>query len=421
MNAKRVLAGCFGAILLLSAGRAAAAEDNTFKVYWKDGIRGESGDGAFKWKLGGRMQYDASFYDQDGQNQKLFGEVHDGFAFRRARFELEGTIYERFIFKTQYDFADGNPAIKDMYVGMTGVPWLGRLRFGQAYEPISIDQLTSSKYSEYLERGLTTTFTGDRNPGIMANNSFLGDRITYQAGIFRNGSDISGNSDGDGTWSATGRLTGLPWYGDENQLLHLGLGLRYVNVAGKTSFAARPESKQAPKMADTKSFDANSYLVVGPEAVFLYGPFSLQGEYMHVTTDAPAVGDPTFGAYTASASWWITGESRKFKTDVAEFDRVKPKRNLFQSGGLGAWELTLRYSNLDLNDSNIVSGVQKGIAGGQMGDITAGVNWQWNPNMRMMFNYVHSDLKNDTKDPSNNIIRVGSNVDSFSVRWQVDF
>lgn len=133
-------------------------------------------------------------------------------------------------------------------------------------------------------------------------------------------------------------------------------------------FSARPEAHLAPKFADKGNFKAAQYFTLGPEMAFVYGPFSLQGEYIYANTDAPQVDDPNFYAYTFAVSYWLTGETRRFKTDVAEFDRVKPKRNLLQGGGCGAWELALRYSYLDLNDGLVL--------GGKLSDVTVGLNWQ---------------------------------------------
>jgi phosphate-selective porin OprO/OprP len=70
-------------------------------------------------------------------------------------------------------------------------------------------------------------------------------------------------------------------------------------------------------------------------------------------------------------------------------------------GGLGAWEVGVRYSQVDLNDS-IVSG-------GELDDITIGLNWHLNPNVRVMLNYVRADL-DDVGD-----------ADIFQTRFQVDF
>lgn len=410
---KRV-SGLFCAVLLGFGAQGAQAQDTTFKVFWKEGIRGESGDGDFKWKLGGRLQYDAAFFNQSDNNQTSFPKVHDGSEFRRARLELEGTIYQRFIFKTQYDFADGKPAIKDAYLGVTGIPYVGRVRLGQSIEPVSLDQISSSKYSEFMERGLTTAFAPDRNPGINFNNSFFDDRITYGLGVFRAGDDTTGNSGGDGSWNVAGRVTGLPWYEEEAKLVSIGVSGVFVDVSGQANFNARPETHLAPKMADTNfsvnnpatKFFANNYYTIVPEAVFLYGPFSLQGEYAFTNTEAPDVGNPNFNAFTVSASYWLTGENRSFKTATAEFDRVKPKINFLQGGtGLGAWEVALRYSYLDLTDSQIT--------GGKISDVTAGVNWQWNPNMRLMLNYVHSDVEDKNK--------LSGTLNTYQIRAQVDF
>lgn len=46
---------------------------------------------------------------------------------------------------------------------------------------------------------------------------------------------------------------------------------------------------------------------------------------------------------------------------------------------MGAWELILRYSNLDLNDGAIL--------GGEMNAVTAGLNWYLSPAVRAIFNY----------------------------------
>lgn len=42
-------------------------------------------------------------------------------------------------------------------------------------------------------------------------------------------------------------------------------------------------------------------------------------------------------------------------------------------------------SHIDLEDS--------GYNGGELSDITLGINWYLNPNMKVMLNYVHGELK----------------------------
>jgi phosphate-selective porin OprO/OprP len=68
-------------------------------------------------------------------------------------------------------------------------------------------------------------------------------------------------------------------------------------------------------------------------------------------------------------------------------------------------EIALRYSTLDLNDGAVVQG-------GELDDITLGFNWYFNPNMRLMFNYVHGSFERGLTDEE---------IDAFLVRWQVDW
>lgn len=149
---------------------------------------------------------------------------------------------------------------------------------------------------------------------------------------------------------------------------------------------------------DTETFEADEYDLFGAEAAMVYGPFSLQGEFMHAATNTLDSMDPSFSGFYVMASYFLTGENRAYKGGL--FSRVKPKRN-FGAGGPGAWELAARYSRVDLTDGDI--------EGGELDDVSVGLNWYLNPNTRFMFGYVHADLD-----------AVGE-ADMFQMRAQVDF
>jgi phosphate-selective porin OprO/OprP len=51
--------------------------------------------------------------------------------------------------------------------------------------------------------------------------------------------------------------------------------------------------------------------------------------------------------------------------------------------GKGAWQVGIRYAQLDLSD--------EGIDGGIVQDVTLGLNWFLNPNMKVQWNYVYMD------------------------------
>jgi phosphate-selective porin OprO and OprP len=112
---------------------------------------------------------------------------------------------------------------------------------------------------------------------------------------------------------------------------------------------------------------------------------------------------PTFDGFYIMGTWFITGEHRNYKRSSGTFDRVFPEHN-FTDGGIGAWELAVRYSYTDLNDD--------GVIGGRLNDITGGVNWYLNPNSKIQFNYVNAKVDRGTTEGTAHI---------FQGRFAVDF
>ena len=63
--------------------------------------------------------------------------------------------------------------------------------------------------------------------------------------------------------------------------------------------------------------------------------------------------------------------------------RMKPAWGRIQPGR-AAWEVAARYSYLNLNDGPVQGGILSGT--------TVGLNWYWNPNMKIQFEYL-DDLR----------------------------
>lgn len=396
-------------------------------VYWKEGLRldstKETEDGVkpFQLKIGGRIQNDWGWFTAD-DDLKSVADTGTGTEFRRARIAIEGKIYEDYEFKAQYDFA-GDPDFKDVYMAANNVPVAGQLKVGHFKEPASLEELTSSKYITFMERALPNVFSPSRNTGFQAMNSFVDDRMTAAAGVFRETDDL-GFGEGGGNWALTGRVTGLPWYAEEGRkLVHVGAWGSYRNTSDDDlRVRQRPEAHLPGRFVDT--FDqvgaVDDSALFGVEAALVYGPFSAQTEYTWQSLNRVSGEDVSFQGFYIYGSYFITGEHRPYKTGAGAFDKVKPKKNfqISKNTGPGAWEIALRYSHLDLDDEDV--------RGGKEDNITAGVNWYLNPNMRIMLNYIHAWVEREetivvdagTPDEET-FLPVDGDFDGFMTRFQV--
>jgi phosphate-selective porin OprO and OprP len=374
----------------LLAAPATQAQDD-WSTKWNNGFKVESADGKFKLGFGGRVQADYTFASTDGD----LPEIEDGFEFRRARMFIEGTVYENVEFKIQYDFAGGDAAAKDIYVGLVD-DW-GKVRFGQFKEAFSLEELTSSKYITFVERSLPVlAFAPSRNVGVGFSGK-RGDTFDWGVGAFYEDDD-AGISISEDSYNVTGRVSYRPLYEDKGaRLIHLGLGASIQERDGSLRYRARPEAHLTPRLVDTGNFAGSGSTLLGGELAGVFGPFWFSSELIQASTDAPALGDPTMSGAYVQAGWMLTGETKSFSGGT--FGRQRPKVNY--GPGKGAWEVALRYSTVDLSDA--------GIAGGEQDDITAALNWYLNPVTRLMLNVVRADVQD-----------VGE-ADFILVRWAIDF
>jgi len=123
----------------------------------------------------------------------------------------------------------------------------------------------------------------------------------------------------------------------------------------------------------------DNYLTLGAELAVVQGRFSSQAEYVRVKLDRDLASDPTFDGWYAQTGWFLTNDSRPYSHKGAKFKGVKPN-SVVGKGGIGAWEVALRYSTIDLNDGDIV--------GGEMDNVTLGLNWFPTAGLRVSANYI---------------------------------
>ena len=399
--------------------------DKALITTWNNGFEARSKNGDFRFRPGGLIQFDSSFLNTDRDLLVPpavggIGSNPDSLQFRRARICLEGTAYEVFDFKFEWDFANfvtpgapsagqpvvSTPGLTEMWGQWTQIPYLGIVRVGNQKEPLGLEHVESIRYLSFIEPSylfdlVFGPFNLGFSPGIQVLNWSDDQETTWQFGAFGNESDGFGYSINN-DWALTGRATHLLWYDEPSNgryLWEVGMSgsIRTpdegaVRLRTRGDIRSGPPGVLNPIYTDTGGLLSDQQDVVAFETFAQAGPWSLQGEYagswIQDATQPAGVdhGTPFFHGGYIELLYFLTGDCRTFNKQLAIPDRTVPLENAFLvetadgcNSGRGAWQLGIRYSAVDLNDN--------GINGGILNSGTLGLNWFPNPNTIVQFNY----------------------------------
>lgn len=408
--------------------QASSSDDPlAMKASWKHGLSLSNKAGDFKVHIGGRTQFDTAWFGvpQDVQNDPtIANRWGDGVDFRRVRLKVDGTMYDFIDWAAQVDFVnavraggvnENVPAATDLWWTFTKMPVVGNIRVGNQKEPIGFEHLVSSRFLPFMERSFNQdAFNGGFNngftPGVSAFDSALDEQMTWAIGVYKptnNGFIFSTNT---GDYATTGRLTFLPWYEDHGkELLHLGFSARQASTFNDSMrFRTRGPVRSGTSAvwalaADTGNISGDNQQWLNTELVAVNGSWTFQAEYLTSWVQSASsptgvpVGTAFFHGGYAQVFYYLTGEHDEYSRKSAVFERVVPKQNAQPGRGLwpmcgGAWQVGVRYNYLDLNDD--------AIRGGVLHDMTAGLNWFLNPNMKLQWNYsaTHRESGSGTGD-----------------------
>jgi phosphate-selective porin OprO/OprP len=361
-------------------------------------------------RLRGRVEADAIFASQNPKDKLLFGNFENAVGFRRARLGAEGDVAEQTRWVAEFDFAGGNIAFKDVFVAINKLPVVREIRVGHQAEPFSLEGFTRSVWFPFTERSPAYTFDPARNWGVAIYSYDDDQRIFFQAGAFRSGTDNNtGNDIGDGNDMAyTGRLVFMPIYEDSEDslyLLHVGgaASQRYpknntvrFNQGPQSTLLQTSDNPVIP-FEPSISIPSTQYQLYNLQAALVLGPLSFQAEW-NATNVTQIGGGPVFlqGAYVFG-SLFLTGEHREYNREIGTFWMphvnspfmcTDDSKTIGQ--GPGAWELTARWAWLDFDSPNLQPQPNGLKVGNRVTTWTFGINWYLNDRVRLMFDYVHA-------------------------------
>lgn len=412
----------------LAFAAPASAEDNAFEGmagpygerlrYDEKGLTLTFPEPDVKLNIGGRLHIDAG---AAGFSRPGLPEAFpDNVAVRRAWIEPTLTIGRDWVIAFQYDFSDPILPINDAFVAWKGVPDT-ILTLGNMKVPFSLEWLQSNNDTLFTERSLANAFVPDRRSGFAVGHH--GQAWTTVAGVF--GNAASNGITGDGV-AAAARATWAPIL-EERETLHLGLAGIYRRRArgdGDFGFSTPAETFLfARPFVDTGDLpDVARASRIGTEFAYRNGPFLLQAEYIHAEIEQFAgPGGPVpvlgFQGGYVEAALVLNGEGRAYAltpqggTTYATFKGVRVAEGQRVSrGGIGVFELAARYSAIDLN--------ARGFRGGTERDVTLGLSWYPEPNLRLITNYVHGRVRpGDAQSDTFNLVPFS--VDTVIARLQI--
>jgi len=339
-------------------------------------------DNSYKWRIGGRLHADAIAFNSD------IRDAGSGTQIRRARIGITGTFRKDWQAKFEYDFTgSGRGGIRDAYLRWSGqIPVA--VTAGHFKVPFSLEEMASTNDFPFMERSLANAPVASllsRQVGIGV-SARIRDTMTLSGMVYSTGGAAAPGGDVDEGYGAGGRATFAP-INKPGRLVHLGLGGAYLNAAQnlKTpAFSSRPETGFGLNILETGSLGSatgpvKGISLLGLEGAVMYGPLSLEGEYILTDVTRRALADADFSGFYIQGSYLLTGESRRYNLNKGALSGPRPA-TVFGQGGIGAWELAMRFSRLDLNDGTV--------SGGRADDLTIGVNWYPLNNIRFMANYV---------------------------------
>jgi len=388
----------------IAATEAKLDQQQPAKIAFK-GAPEIKGEGGWSFKPRGRILVDAGTVNAPNSIvDRGLGFANEA---RRIRMGVSGSMPGGFGYKLEADFADNEVDLTDAFLtyeqgGLT-------VTAGQHNNFQSLEELSSSNDTSFIERAaFTDAFGFQRQLGISAQYGVSD--LLFQAGVFTDNIGDLNNDENDSIGFDL-RAVAMPKFGDVQT--HFGASYHFKDL-GDAIGSRRYRQRPTVHFTDTRFIDtgtisnAESETSYGLEAALIAGRFHAAGEAHWLKLNRSGnLADPTFFGGSVEAGFFLTDDTRGYKEGM--FKGVKVA-NPVGDGGLGAWQVNVRYDRLDLVDAGFVGGTQDAYQ--------ASLIWTPIDYVRFLLSYSKIDYSNAA------ILAAGSgdyNVDVVAGRFQISF
>lgn len=340
-------------------------------------------DDAYSLLIDGRLFLDYAYYHEDIP-EKL--DLASGSEVSRLRLSFKATHAKNWLSEMDLSFGENSLEIKDAWIAWRGIPGL-QFKVGNFKEPFGLENMTSSRYENFIESSYLEAFPYGRAMGLETHYDIKGWQASL--GIFQQAAGeidakvgVKGLRDNDEGYAVTGR-TSVNALENFNvpAVLHLGASGSYrTTSAGTQSFLY--EARTETRVSKIKFFtalipEADHKVDVGFEAAAQYKRFTISGEYQRSVVsriDTSHYEDVLMDGGYVSANVFLTNDQQQYSAGEGEFGKVIPRNKW------GALQLLGRFSFLDLNE------------GGSGYNLTTGLTWHANTNHRIQIGYTRVNL-----------------------------
>ncbi len=356
------------------------------------GFRLQSGDGDYRIRFGGLAQMNGRFFTSgnDENNSSTF-------YVNKARPIISGAVAKYWEFQFMPDFGQGQVVLQDAWIN-AGYFTEAQFQLGKYKANMDLERIQSDPALELIQRSQIQNLVLNRDIGAQVQGLLFDRRVAYALALMNGvpNNTASFDSDNNDAKDFVGRLFLTPFQRTKIDWLNgLGFGLAgtYGNERGDTISSYKTWGQSTWFSYNNGVTAAGEHARLGFQSYYYFHQLGLMAEYsqdqQRLNLSSKNLNRSfTNTGYLLQASYYLTGEK-------ASFTNVSPNRpfEFGEEGGLGAWELAARISNVANDSKQFQLGfANPGLSAKTATEFAVGLNWILNNNIKYMVDYALTDF-----------------------------